>query len=502
MPKKILVSLALIVSFFVSAQKNSLLEPSFWKTAPTITTVKAEIDKGNNPSEKTKNAFDAVVYAINNDAPAATIQFLIEQPGNGVEKLTHDNRSYLHWATNKGNLEIVNYLITKGSDINLEDSHGATPITFAVTNAQSNIAVYDAFFKKGLDPKKKYKDGASLLLMGISNDKELALSNYFVSKGLSYKDTNSNGNTAFNYAARNGNITILKSLLQKGVKYTDNALIIAAEGSRREANTLEFYKYLVEDLKLKPTVISADGQTVLHHIARKPNQTEIINYFIKKGVNSNKADNDGNTALMNAAAAKDTEALELLLANTDNVNVQNKKGESALSFAVLSGTPQSVSLLLNKKANSNVIDKEGNNLGYYLIQSFRPQTLERGAEITTTSKADPFDVKLKLLQENGLNIAQVQKDGSTLYHYAVVKNDLNLLQKISTLNIDINAKNKDGLTALHRAAMIAKNDTILKYLLSIGAKKDIKTDFDETVYDLAKENETVQKDNISLEFLK
>ena len=111
-------------------------------------------------------------------------------------------------------------------------------------------------------------------------------------------------------------------------------------------------------------------------------------------------------------------------------------------------------------------------------------------------------MKLKLLQENGLNIAQVQKDGSTLYHYAVVKNDLNLLQKISTLNIDINAKNKDGLTALHRAAMIAKNDTILKYLLSIGAKKDIKTDFDETVYDLAKENETVQKDNISLEFLK
>ena len=77
-----------------------------------------------------------------------------------------------------------------------------------------------------------------------------------------------------------------------------------------------------------------------------------------------------------------------------------------------------------------------------------------------------------------------------------------MLKKLADLNIDVNAKNKDGLTALHKAAMIAKNDTILKYLLSIGAKKDIKTDFDETAYDLAKENETLTKNNIAVEILK
>ena len=71
------------------------------------------------------------VMAINNDAPAATIKFLLEQPGNEVNKSTHDNRIYLHWAANKGNVAIVEYLIAKGSDINLEDSKGETPITFA-----------------------------------------------------------------------------------------------------------------------------------------------------------------------------------------------------------------------------------------------------------------------------------------------------------------------------------------------------------------------------------
>ncbi|MES2240033.1 MAG: ankyrin repeat domain-containing protein [Bacteroidota bacterium] len=504
MKKNLFVSFALAVTLFATAQqKNSLLEQSFWKTSPDVATVKAEIAKGNNPAESTANAFDAVVYAINSDAPTETIKFLIEQTGNDVSKPTHDNRIYLHWATGKGNLELVNYLIAKGSDINLEDSHGATPLTAALTSPQNNTAICEALFKAGVDTKKKYKDGANILLLAIANDKDLTLSNYFATKGLSLKDTDSNGNTAFNYAARTGNISLLKTLLEKGVKATDNAIIIASEGSRRDANTLEVYKYLVEDLKLKPTVFSIDGQTVLHNLVRKANQTEIINYFLNKGVDINKADTDGNTALMNAATARDTEALELLLSKVKNINTQNAKGESVLSIAIQSGTPKTVELLLNKKANTAVLDKDGNSLGFYLIQSFRPQMMMgRSPESSNAPKEDPFEAKAKLLQANGINLAQAKKDGNTLYHFAVLKNDIGLLKKIANLNIDINAKNKDGLTALHKAAMIAKNDAILKYLLSIGAKKEIKTDFEETAYDLAKENESLTKNNISVEILK
>ena len=58
------------------------------------------------------------------------------------------------------------------------------------------------------------------------------------------------------------------------------------------------------------------------------------------------------------------------------------------------------------------------------------------------------------------------------------------------------------MTALHKAAMIAKDDAILKYLISIGAQKDAKTEFDETPYTLAKENETLTKKKTDLEFLK
>jgi ankyrin repeat protein len=501
MKKNFFISFALFASLFVNAQqKNTLLEQSFWKTTPDVTTVQAEIAKGSSPSESNDRAFDPVVLAINNDAPNATIKFLLEQPGNGVNKSTHDNRIYLHWAAGKGNLEIIEYLIAKGSNINLEDSHSSYPITAAASSGQKNTAVYDAFFKAGIDPKKKYQDGANLLLMAIPYDKDLTITNYFISKGMSLKDVDNNGNTAFNYAARTGNIALLKTLLEKGVKYTDNALIIAAQGSRRETNTLETYKYLVEDLKIKATATNKTGETVLHFLVNKPNQTEIINYFLAKGVDANKSDNEGNTPLMVAASAKETAALEQLLPIVKNINTQNGKGESALTIAVKSGTPSAVELLLNKGADVTVTDKEGNNLGFYLIQSYRPQMGR--PESANGQKQDPFAAKTKLLQDKGLNLAIPQKDGNTLYHLAIAKNDLALLKKIADLKIDINLKNKDGLTALHKAAMISKDDTIMKYLLSIGAKKDINTEFDESVYALAKENESLIKNNISIEFLK
>lgn len=503
MKNNLFVSFALVTSLFVNAQqKNTLLEQSFWKTTPDVNTVKAEIAKGNSPSASTSNAFDVTVLAINNDAPSETIKFLLEQPGNEVNKPTHDNRIYLHWAAAKGNVEIIKYLIAKGSDINLEDSHGAFPITAAAGSGQSNTEVYEAFFKAGIDPKRKYKDGANLLLMAIPYDKNLTLSNYFISKGLSLKDVDNNGNTSFNYAARTGNVTLLKTLLEKEVKYTDNALIIAAQGSRRETNTLETYKYLTEDLKIKPTATNKEGQTVLHFLVNKPNQTEIINYFIVKGADVNKADNEGNIPLMIAASSRETSvALEQLLPIVKNINIQNLKGESALTAAVKSGTPNAVEILLSKGADVKVLDKEGNNLGFYLVQSYRPQ-MNRGPEGANGQKQDPFAAKIKLLQEKGLNLATPQKDGNTLYHFAVIKNDLALLKKIADLNIDINAKNKDGLTVLHKAAMISKDDTILKYLLSVGAKKEIITEFDESAYTLAKENESFSKNNVSLDFLK
>ena len=85
---------------------------------------------------------------------------------------------------------------------------------------------------------------------------------------------------------------------------------------------------------------------------------------------------------------------------------------------------------------------------------------------------------------------------------ALDKNDLPTLEFIQQFHPDVNATNKDGITPLHKAAMSAKDADILHYLISVGAKKEAVTDFDETAYNLALENELLKKQNISVEFLK
>ncbi|MFD1139884.1 ankyrin repeat domain-containing protein [Larkinella insperata] len=497
--KKLFIALSTVISFCAQAQKNTLLDQSFWQNKPDASLIKTEIEKGSNPAQLNPMGFDPVVMAINAGASNDVIKYLLAQPGNEVSKLTHDGRIYLHWAANRGNVEIMDYLIAKGSKASLEDNHGMTVLNFAATGGQPNTQVYELCLRNGADLKKDLNhDGANALLMAVANDKDLTLTDYFVAKGLDLKSTDAAGNNAFSYAARGGNISTMKALLQRGVPANDNALLMASQGSRRGANTLEVYQYL-ESLNLKPTVRGKNGENVLHAIVRRPKQNEIIQYFLGKGVDVNQADDEGNTVFINAAASnREVAVLEMLMPKVKDINQANQKGVTALALAVKGNSPEVVAYLLDKGADVKVSDKNGDNLAAYLVQSYSGEGRPGGPG----AKPEDFDTKLKMLQEKGLDVKAPQKNGNTLYHLAVAKNDLSLLKRLEPLQVDVNARNKDGITALHKAAMVAKDDTMLKYLLSIGAQKDIPTNFKETAFDLASENESLSKSQVSVNFLK
>lgn len=491
--KNLVVGTLLLISGFSFGQ-NSLLNADFWKKNPELSIVQAEIKKGSSPSEANSNNFDVVTLAINNDAALNTIKFLLEQEGNSVSKLTHDGRIYLHWAAYRGNVDLVKYLLEKGADINLTDDKGATALVFAASNGQANPALYELFFKAGVNPKQKYKNGANVLLLAISNDTDLKLAEYLAKKGLSLNDKDDLGNTTFNYAAKTGNILLLQKLVKSGIKFDGRALIVASQGTRSSSVNLDAYKYLVEDLKIDVNSVGDNGENVLHNLIKKQKQDEIIAYFLAKGVNVNHQDKAGNSVLMNATRGS-VDLVKSFISKVEDVNVTNAKGLSALTLAVENGSSEMVDFLLKNGGKASLTDKKGNNLAYYLIQSYKPQN---GGKETK----DEFQTKFNLLQNAGLNLATAQKDGNTLYHLAVAKSDVNLFTKLDQLGVDINAKNNEGMTALQKAALTSKDDNVLKYLVSNGAKKEIKTEFDETAYDLASENESLKANKVSLDFLK
>ena len=115
--------------------------------------------------------------------------------------------------------------------------------------------------------------------------------------------------------------------------------------------------------------------------------------------------------------------------------------------------------------------------------------------ITTYAEKDTpfFEQYYTILKTNGV------ADQNKTLHIATAKENEYLVNVLLKSKLDINAKNEEGITALQLAAMKGNNTIFLKFLISKGADKGIKTDFEESVYDLAKSNELLVGD---LEFLK
>lgn len=507
--KKILLAALLLSAVHTYAQENKLMSRDFWQGKPDLAAVKAGLD-GFDFSES-KKGDDPLSLAISNDAPIDVIEFLASQPGVNFKKDVHERRTYLHSAASKGNAAATELLLKKGSDLNYTDAHDQTALTYSGFMGSLTLPVLEVFVKNGLDVKKKYetKNNADILLMAVGSDKDFSITNYLIKKGLSVTATDKLGNSAINYAARQGNVGAIKKLVEKGVKPNDKDLISAAQGPFRGGNKIDVFQYLVEELKLKPTATSDNGQNVLHIIALKANQDDIITYFVNKGVDVNQVDKDGNTPFINICRGKSLAMIELMLPKVKNINAVNNKGESALLNAVKGSTSDVVDLLISKGANAKVADKEGNTLAYYLVDGYQGAGRggfggARGGNATAGQRKplDDFAQKLKTLQAKGVDFAAPQKDGNTIYHLAVAKNDLGMIKQLDGLSIDVNAKNKEGMTALHKTALIAKDDAILKYFVSKGAKKEAVTSMNETAYDLASENEFLSKNNVSVDFLK
>ncbi|OQD43611.1 hypothetical protein BUL40_03075 [Croceivirga radicis] len=476
------------------AQKNVFLNRDFWSNNPSISTIDEQIAAGNDITERNPAFFDGPTYAILQKVDPKTIAYIIEKEGNGVDKLTHDGRIYLHWAAYSGNKQVVDYLLKNGADAAAVDAHGYSVINFSANAGLNDTTIYDALLAKGADLKATTHNGANALLLSSSSAKDYKIIQYFIDKGLSLNSKDNDGNGAFMYASRSGNINLLKTLKDKGVAYKainnngENALFLAAQGTRRSQNDKKVFDYL-EGLGLANNLINSDGQSLLHLIARNNKDLALFKHFIQAGLDSELADNNGQTPYLNAASGNTLEVLQLL-APKKATNPVNKKGQTALMLAVERNSADVVAYLIEQGGNINAKDKDGNGLAYYLLQNYNPRNV------------DLYEAKLALLQKANVDFTAPQNNGNTLLHLAAKENNLKLLKQLAAFQINVNQKNNEGNTALHLAAMSSKNDDILKYLIAIGADVSATTDFEETVFDLASENEMLRKNNIKLDFLK
>lgn len=78
-------------------------------------------------------------------------------PGEDVNRTLEGGRKPLHYAADCGQLEILEFLLLKGADINAPDKHNITPLLSAVY--EGHVSCVKLLLSKGADKTVKGPDG-------------------------------------------------------------------------------------------------------------------------------------------------------------------------------------------------------------------------------------------------------------------------------------------------------------------------------------------------------
>jgi ankyrin repeat protein len=153
--------------------------------------------------------------------------------------------------------------------------------------------------------------------------------------------------------------SVASSLLAMSLDLTQ--LPTAANREGIDGKALEASLYEIVDVSLT----DASGRTALMDALHKRASIQVVRQLLNRGANPNIQDNEGRTALMEAARFS-VEAVRELLNKDADPNIESKDGFTALMWAVLyakmHGERDIVKELLARGANPNTRAQDGFNI--------------------------------------------------------------------------------------------------------------------------------------------
>lgn len=488
--RQIISFIALIIFIFpIHAQQNTLLDRSFWNETTSINQIGEAIKKGADPLEFNASGFNPTTLAILASAPLSSVSFLLDMDGNPINQVTHDSRNYLMWAGMKGNYELIELLIKRGGDVSIIDSKGNNLQTYTAMGGTTDKRIYELYKKEGLKLDAPNRNGGTVVHYLAQHIKTLDELDYFKKEGIDLNALDENGSSLVHYAASQGNIKLIEQLLEIGFdvkaenKDKESALFFAARGKRSFINDAEILKFLM-DKGLDLTATNRTANNLLHYIALFNKNKDVYELLLNSDVDVQLVNREGNNPLLIAASRNNEVALSMLFPLTKNKVQVNKEGYSLLTYAIRNKNESLIKVLLsisNDYKNFKQLDAEGNNLIFHLVSTY------------TEKQQNFFNRNFEFLLEQGIAIQE------SSIHSATLQENTYLIKQLVKSGGSINALNKEGLSPLQQAAIRSTRIAFLKELIDLGADQTVLTEFDETIYELAQENELLQG---NLEFLK
>ncbi|KAI1725474.1 ankyrin repeats (3 copies) domain-containing protein [Ditylenchus destructor] len=266
-------------------------------------------------------------------------------------------------------------------------------------------------------------------------------------------------------------------------------------------NYLKSIGYSVDDLV--NTVSSPEGQTPLMY-AIQANQLSIVRFLLKIGVDPSARDMCGNNAFHYAALASVSmlEALWEVEAARPLVNLMNNDGYTPVLLTIRYANPRCLNSLLGFGAELNFRVQGAKNPLFEAVQSksksieviralleASPNLLNHIDEATGNTVIHNALYKTPLmgvlfLKHKEMNLNAKNKAGLTALHQYTTRGDIGMIVTLASYNCDLNVVNDSGNTALHLA--VSKRFLhITRLLLCLGADPNISNEHGDTPRHLA-----------------
>ncbi|MFC1634984.1 ankyrin repeat domain-containing protein, partial [Planctomycetota bacterium] len=242
------------------------------------------------------------------------VKAFLEQ-GTDINAKDDQGMTPLLRAVSGKHTKVAEFLVEDGADVNTGDKWGYVPLVYALWNTDSDMV--RLLLDKGADPNARdTPSGYTMLHWAVMMDSKESTELVLVA-GANVNAKSKTGDTALDVAGYGASPAIRGLLLAKGA----------------EISSLHAAAYVGDLSKVKA--------------------------FIDEGVEINKKNDMGGTAMHSAAAGGHREVVEFLIGKGADIDAQNRRGQTPLHIVADGGHQDVVQLLLGRGAAVNVKDKRG-----------------------------------------------------------------------------------------------------------------------------------------------
>ncbi|MBF8246369.1 MAG: ankyrin repeat domain-containing protein, partial [Rickettsia sp.] len=328
---------------------------------------------------------------------------------------TSSQKRILHYAAEYDSVELAEFMLDHGAEINAQSSLGLTPLAMAALN--NKLATGELLLKKHANVNlEDSNDQTPLHAATWLNYAQFV--NLLINYGANLNAKDKEGETALHYA-------IVKN-------YVDIANILIANKADLNAQNQLQRAALHYTVSYRTPIIM---DTLIQANLQDP----------ELNLNLNIQDQNGDTALHMASSSGYLDlTTKLLDTEGTDINFKNNKGETALHYTILQGDSRLniISLLVKRNADINIQNLENKTALHYAASS------ENRINIAN------------FLINQGIKINLQDYNGQTALHYASIKNYIDLAKKLTMYGGNLLLKDNTQKTACDYAKTNKMKDIV------------------------------------------